>query len=168
MTIRYGTLGSSGYTVANPLVFMEPDGIIETSSRALVTGQTLFTITGGPIVIDDLVSVAQDLNGATASTLQYRSAPSNGATAVTISGASASLANAAAGTMVRLHPTALTTAPAVIAASAGASLGLNVGNRVLVQQGLLTIVVGVGSSTGLWKHYLRFRRMCPLCQVTAS
>lgn len=169
-TPRYGTATADGVVVQNPLVegsFRERT--VETQAKVMVNGDTIFTITGGPIMIEELLSVCQTANNATASTLQYRSNPNGGATATTISGASATLANAASRATVRLHPTALSTAPAVIAAAAGgASLGLNVSNRVIVQDGTISIVVGVGSTTGKWKHYLRYRPLSPTVLVTGA
>lgn len=167
---RYATLQSDGYRVIPPqLDSVFEERCVETAAKVMVNGDTIFTIKNGPILIQELLSVCQTANDATASTLQYKSNPNGGATAATISGASASLANAASRACVRLHPTALTTAPAVIAASAGgASLGLNVGNRVIVQDGTISIVIGVGSTTGKWKHYLRYRPLGPNVTVTAG
>lgn len=167
---RYTTQSAEGLVVNPPSIDKNSDErCVETSAKVMVNGDTIFTIKNGPILIQELLSVCQTANNATASTLQYKSNPNGGATAATISGASASLANAASRACVRLHPTALTTAPAVIAASAGgASLGLNVGNRVIVQDGTISIVIGVGSTTGKWKHYLRYRPLGPNVTVTAG
>jgi len=167
---RYTTQSAEGLVVNPPSIDKNSDErCVETSAKVMVNGDTIFTIKNGPILIQELLSVCQTANDATASTLQYKSNPNGGATAATISGASASLANAASRACVRLHPTALTTAPAVIAASAGgASLGLNVGNRVIVQDGTISIVIGVGSTTGKWKHYLRYRPLGPNVTVTAG
>ena len=167
---RYTTQSAEGFVVNPPSIDKNSDErCVETSAKVMVNGDTIFTIKNGPILIQELLSVCQTANNATASTLQYKSNPNGGATAATISGASASLANAASRACVRLHPTALTTAPAVIAASAGgASLGVNVGNRVIVQDGTISIVIGVGSTTGKWKHYLRYRPLGPNVTVTAG
>lgn len=167
---RYTTQSPEGLVVNPPSIDKNSDErCVETSAKVMVNGDTIFTIKNGPILIQELLSVCQTANDATASTLRYKSNPNGGATATTISGASASLANAASRACVRLHPTALTTAPAVIAASAGgASLGLNVGNRVIVQDGTISIVIGVGSTTGKWKHYLRYRPLGPNVTVTAG
>lgn len=167
---RYTTQSPEGFVVNPPSIDKNSDErCVETSAKVMVNGDTIFTIKNGPILIQELLSVCQTANNATASTLQYKSNPNGGATAATISGASASLANAASRACVRLHPTALTTAPAVIAASAGGvSLGLNVGNRVIVQDGTISIVIGVGSTKGKWKHYLRYRPLGPNVTVTAG
>lgn len=143
-------------------------GSVETGAKVMVNGDVVFNVVGGPIAIQELISVCQTANGATASTLQYRSDPT-GATATTFSGASASLANAAAVTTVRLHPTALSTAPAVVAGSAGGvALGLNVSNKVIVHPGTISLVIGVGSTTGTWKHYIRYTPMTPNAAVSAN
>jgi hypothetical protein len=127
------------------------------AAATMVNGQTVFTITGGPILIEEILSECITANDTTASTMQWQSAPTVGS-AATISGASASLASATAGTTVRLAPTALTTAPVIAtAANGGVQLGTNVANRITVQPGTLKLVIGVGSTTGTWKHYMRYR-----------
>jgi hypothetical protein len=122
------------------------------ATKVMVNGDTLFTVTGGPILVTGLVSVCITSNGATASTLQYRSVPTVG-TAQTISNASGSLANAAAGATVSLLGTALTTA-ANLSAN-GANLGMTA--PMVVPAGTIAAVIGTGSTTGTWKHYLRWQ-----------
>lgn len=147
------------------------DSVAITASKVMVNGDVIFTITNGPIEIVDLFSVCQTIDDTTASTLQYKSNPTSG-TATTISGASSSLATAAIGSTnatVRIAPTALSTAPAVIASTAGGvSLGLNVANKILVHAGTISIVIGTGSTTGTWKHYLRYRQFSSDTYVVAS
>jgi hypothetical protein len=127
----------------------------------MVNGQVVFTIQGGPIQILNLMSTCISANGATASTLQWKSNPTQG-TATTFSGASASLANATVGTTVLLTPTALSTAPTVVAGgSGGVQLGLVAQNHITVLEGTITIVIGVGSTTGTWRHSLYFVPMAP-------
>lgn len=131
------------------------------AAAAIVNGQTLFTIAGGPIELLALYSKCVTDNDATASTLQYSHDATDGA-AATISAASASLASVAAGGSVTWLGTALTTAPAVSAN--GAALGAN--RTHILQQGIITAVVGVGSTTGTWTHHIRYR---PLARgVTVS
>lgn len=129
---------------------------VKSVSGVMVNGAVVFTISGGLILIDELISVCDTANNGTASTLQWQSAPTIGS-AATISGASASLASATAGTTIRLAPTALTTAPVISAASAGGvQLGTNVSNRIILKDGTIKLVIGVGSTTGNWTHYLRY------------
>lgn len=122
-------------------------------AATIVNGQTLFTIAGGPIQVIGLVSICETGNDATASTLQYNSAPTAGS-ATTISGASASLANALAGATVTLAGTALATA--ALLSATGANLIANPGT-IVVPIGTLTAVVAVGSTTGTWAHYIRYK-----------
>ena len=131
-------------------------GAAETATKVMVNADVLFTIEGGPIQILDILSVCVTANDATASTLQYQSVPTVGS-AATISGATATLASATAGTTVLLTPTALTTAPVIVAAAAGGvQLGPNLGNKIIVKDGTIKAVIGVGSTTGTWKHYLHY------------
>lgn len=130
------------------------DGSATTATAVIVNGNTLFTIAGGPIEILTLFSICQTANDATASTLQYQSAGTLGTTTQTISGASATLASAAIGTNVSWQGTALATAP-VINANGANIVATNGG--IIVPAGTIKAVVGVGSTTGTWKHYIRFR-----------
>lgn len=130
---------------------------VASATAVMVNGDTVFTIANGPIIIVDLLSECITANNGTASTMQWQSVPTVGS-AATISGASASLASVAAGATVRLAPTALSTAPVVaLAAAGGVQLGTNVANRITVMPGTLKLVIGTGSTTGTWKHYLRYQ-----------
>jgi hypothetical protein len=138
---------------------------IETVAAVMVNGTTIFTISGGPIQIIELLSVCVTANDATASTLQWQSTPTVG-TATTITGATATLASATAGTSVLIQPTALSTAPVIVtAANGGLHLGLVAQNHIIVKDGTLKTVIGVGSTTGTWKHYLRYKPLGPNSMV---
>lgn len=136
--------------------FDNSEKAITKAAATMVNGQTVFTIAGGPIRIEEIISECITANDATASTMQWNSVPTVG-TPTTISGATATLASIAAGATIRLAPTALSTAPTIVlAAAGGVQLGTNVANCVTVQPGTLKLVIGVGSTTGTWKHYLRY------------
>jgi len=128
------------------------------STAVMVTGDTLFTIEGGPIEILSLVSKCVTVNDDTASTLRYSANPTVGS-ATTISGASASLASVAAGSGVVLNMTALATAPDILSPLVGLT-GVHT-RGIIVNEGVITATVGVGSTTGTWKHYLRYRPLSP-------
>jgi hypothetical protein len=130
-------------------------GFAYKAPAVMVNGDTLFTVTNGPILIQGLVSVCITANGATASTLQYSITPTIGAAAQTISAASSSLANATAGATVSLVGTALSTAASYNVN--GPNLGMNA--LIICPTGAIKIVVGVGSTTGTWAHYLNYMPM---------
>lgn len=121
-------------------------------AAVMVNGDTLFTA-HGDVQIISLFSECITLNNNVASTLQYSITPTVG-TATTISGASASLADAPPGALVVLDGTTLATAP--IYAPTGVSLSTTA-RGVIFLNGSITIIVGVGSTTGTWKHYLRYK-----------
>jgi hypothetical protein len=135
-----GTLTSSG------------DASAVSATKVIVNGDVLFTATGAVEIIN-LYSECVTLNDATASTLQYSITPTSGS-ATTISAASASLANAAAGTIVVLSGATLATAPVVTAGGIG--LG-TAATGVIFKAGAMTAVVGTGSTTGTWRHIIRYR-----------
>lgn len=132
------------------------------SAAAMVNAQTMFTVAGGPIEIMALVSLCVTGNDGTASTLQYNITPTTGA-AQTISAASASLANATAGASVALAGTALSTA--ALYNANGPNLMANPGT-IFCPIGTIDMVVAVGSTTGTWSHYLRYKPLAAGVTVT--
>lgn len=140
--------------ITNPASSLEKSAV--TATAVMANGNTLFTIVGGPVIVVAIQSVCITANDTTASTLQYQSNPTVGS-AKTISAASASLASATAGTTVTLNQTSLATAPDIVtAANGGVAIGANVANRMILEAGTITVVIGVGSTTGTWKHYFRY------------
>ena len=142
------------------------------SSQVLLDGATIFTVTGGPIIIWDIISICTVVMEATAFTLQWSADGSaTGQAAATFTGASGSLSAFAAGGMVYCNFTALTTAP-VITATTGVGLRgptTSTGGGVYVQPGIITSTVTNGpSTTGKLRHYLRWTALGQGCGVTAS
>lgn len=123
------------------------------TAAVMVDNDVLFTIAGGPIKIEALWSECVTGNDATASTLVYKCTPTTGAEQ-TISGASASLANAAAGASITLAGTALATA--ALYNANGPNLIANPGT-VVAPIGTIGIDIAVGSTTGTWRHFLRYK-----------
>lgn len=139
---------------------------IETPAKTMVNNDILFTILGGPIQIWSLHSECITANNTNASTLQYRSSPTVG-TVTTISGATTTLASIAAGATIILTPTALTTAPTIsLAAAGGVQLGLVAQNKIIVNPGTINLVIGTASTTGTWKHFLRYKPLARGIKVT--
>jgi len=117
----------------------------------MVNADIIFTAFGD-VQILDLCSECITANNATASTIQYQIVPTVG-TATTISGTSATLASAPAGAVVSLVGDALATAPVI----ASTGVGLSQTSRgIWFPEGTLKIVIGAGSTTGTWKHYIRY------------
>ena len=128
---------------------------VATSATAvMVNGDTIFTIAGGPIEVLALFSECITDNDATASTVQY-SFTDAVMGAATISAASGSIASSPIGSMVTCQLTALSTA--ALYASEGATIYSTGPSKILLQPGAITVVIGVGSTTGTWKHYLRYK-----------
>ena len=127
------------------------DNAVVSATAVMVNGNTIFTSTGD-VTVHDLVSVCVTANNATASTLQYQIVPTIG-TSTTISGATTTLASVAAGTIVTLVGDALATAPTISPNGVGLS---QAARGVHFPAGTLKVVIGVGSTTGTWKHYLRY------------
>lgn len=125
-----------------------------TTAAVMVTGTTIFTVAGAPILITELVSHCVTVCDGTASTLQW-SADGTVGGAVTFTAASASLASFAAGGFVACNFTALSTAPDLTVASVGLASVKTRG--VIVMPGIITTTIGVGSTTGTFNHYMRYQ-----------
>src|SRR6478735_3213606 len=124
-----------------------------TGAAILANGTTVFTVSGGPVRITDLVSYCIVGSDAAASTLQWSADGTVGA-ATTFTGASSSLANFVAGGIVYCNLTALTTAP-VITQTAGVALAgptTSTGGGIYIPAGIITMVIGgADSTTGTYK-----------------
>jgi hypothetical protein len=125
-----------------------------TAAAVMVNGTTVFIVTGGPINLLQLISICTTPNDTTASTLQWSADGTDGA-ATTFTGASATLASAIAGTSVVCNLTALTTAPDIN--TAGVGLAGVTTRGIIIPAGIITTTIAVGSTTGRWLHYMRFK-----------
>jgi len=126
------------------------------SIKTMVNGDIIFRVSEH-IQLVNLFSECITANNATASTLQYSVTPDVGSVTA-ISGASASLASVAAGTILVLDGGALATAPALSAA--GVSLA-QTARGIIIPKGTIKLVVGVGSTTGTWIHHIRYVPLHP-------
>lgn len=138
-----------------PAIYDSLEKTVMTTAAVMVNGTDIFTVSGGPIQIIQIGALCITANDGTASTLQYRADGTNGS-ATTITGASASLASAAAGTIAVAVAGTLATAPAVYANGVGILGTVD----IIVPAGIIEIVVGVGSTTGTWRHFIRYRPLC--------
>lgn len=166
-TFPAAALPANNVSIAEVLreAYDQSDKAVTNTTATLVNATTLFTIAGGPIEILSLVARCVTTNDGTASTLQWSADPTDGV-AVTFSAASASLASVAAGGMVTLQGTTLATAPLVSAS--GCNIAQQVTNGIVVGAGIITSVVGVGSTTGTWQHHLRYRPLARGVTVTGT
>jgi hypothetical protein len=129
------------------------DHTAETAAKVMVNGDTIFNILGD-VLIYALVSECYTVNDTTASTLQYSVTNNDSATSQTISAASATLASKAPKTSVLAQLGALTNAPVISNASGVGAFPW--GAIRVASNSVLTTVIGVGSTTGTWKHYIRY------------
>lgn len=162
-----GAAPADGVSIAEVLreIYEQGERVATSAVAALVNGTTVFTVAGGSIMLIQLIAVAVTSNGASpASTLQYSCDPTDGA-ATTFTGATATLASLAAGGYVVVNGTALTTAPDIVAN--GAALGPVIARSgIIIPAGIITTVVGVGSTTGTFRHCLRYKPLARGVTVT--
>jgi len=127
---------------------------VSSATAVMVNADVLFTIAGGPIEVINLFSVVIADASGTASTLQYKYTHDT-LGAATISGATGSLAAVTAGMMVTCQLTALNTAALV--ATEGATIFSTGPSRILLMPGTIDVVIGTGTTTATFKHYLTYR-----------
>lgn len=135
------------------------------TALTLITGTTIFRITGGPIRIVELLSYCVTSCDTTAATLQW-SVDGDVGSAVTISAASASLASFAAGGIVYNNFTTINTAP--VLATNGVALGgttTSTGGGIYAPAGIITTTIGSGPTTGTFQHYIRYLPLTPQANV---
>jgi hypothetical protein len=137
------------------------------AAAVMVTGATIFTVAGGPIIAQELISICVTANGATASTLTWSADGTDGA-ATSFTGASGSLANLAAGNAVVCLFTATSTTPGTYTNGVGISRAATTAAGMLIPAGIITTTIAVGSTTGTWRHYLRYRPMARGVSVVAA
>ena len=124
-----------------------------TTPAVMSNGLTIFNTTGD-ILVFALLSECYTANGATASTVQYTSTNNGTSTTANMTGVSASLANAAIGVSVITQLGAVTNAPTVTTAS---GVGVFPWGAVRIPGGSsIKLVVGTGSTTGTWAHYIHW------------
>jgi hypothetical protein len=139
------------------------------STRApalLVTGTTIFTITGGPIHIMELISLCMVGGDATAALLAWSADGTVGA-ATGFTGNSLSRASQAAGDMIVCNFTATSTAPDLVPAGVGLASVKTRG--IVVPEGIITTTVTSGPTvTGTYLHYMRYKPLHRSVTVTAA
>src|SRR6187399_648335 len=135
--------------------FLHIEKALQTSTpQTLVNGTTVFRVIGAPIIIQQIVSYCVTACDATASTLQW-SADGDVGAATTITAASASLTSFIAGGVITTNFVNLATAP-IITGTTGVVLSGITTTGVIVPPGIISMVVGTGSTTGTFLHYLRY------------
>ena len=144
----------------------DSDHTVKTGAKVMVNDDTLFTVSGS-VQILSLVSECVTANNATASTLLWKFTTAAASPLTTNrSAASSTLANTVSGYAVVLATSSsLGEAPNQDASG----VLLNTPQRgVRVPSGALKITIGVGSTTGTWRHYIRYEPLEEGAYVVAN
>jgi hypothetical protein len=137
----------------------------QTTAAVMTNGLAIFNTTGD-ILVFALLSECYTANNATASTLQYTSTNNTTSTTGNLSGTSASLANAAIGVVVTTQLGAVTNVPTVSTAS---GVGVFPWGAVRIPgNSTIKLVVGTGSTTGTWAHYIHYQPLQDGALVTPA
>lgn len=137
----------------NNLDVSDSDHAVKTSAKVMVNGDIIFTTTGD-VLIYAMLSECYTANDATASTIQYIGLNNTTAVSSNISGVSPSLANAPKGASTLAILGAITNAPVLSTAS---GIGAFPWGAIRVPGNTsIKTTIGVGSTTGTWKHYIRY------------
>lgn len=141
------------------------DHVTKTGAKAMVNGDVMFTTTGD-VLIYALASECYTTNDATATLVQYNVTNAATATSQTISAATTTLASKAVGTSILLQLGSVANAPVITTAS---GVGAFPWGAIRVPGGsTINLIVSVGSTTGTWKHYIRYEPMEAGAMVVAA
>ena len=133
-------------------VYDQEEKVFTTAAAVIAAGTaTVFTVAGGPIEVISLISVCVSGNDGTATLHKWTVNPTDG-TATDISAASATLANATAGTILNITGTL---ANATVITAQGTAIAQAGG--VVVPVGVITSITSGGATTGTWTHHLRYK-----------
>jgi len=136
-----------------------------TTPAVMTNGLTIFNVSGDVLVFA-ILSECYTANGATASTLQYTSTNNTTSTTGNMSAASASLANAAIGVSVIAQLGAVSNAPTVTTAS---GVGVFPWGAIRIPgNSSIKLVIGTGSTTGTWAHYIHWQPLQDGATVTPA
>jgi hypothetical protein len=138
--------------------YFQPMVALTTTSKIMTAGDLIFHV-NGTVILQQLFSECTTANDATATLLRWQLFLDRGGSA-TITGASASLANVAAGTIVNSGTfTALSTAPLVVANGIAPLTQAALGVRL--PPGNLSLLNTGGTTTGTWRHWAMYLPMEP-------
>ena len=127
------------------------DHLAKTTSKAMIDQDVIFNITGD-VQILSLSSECYSANDGTGTRIKYTvHSALDGDT--DISGLCATLANAVIGTRIICDNNTLSNAPNVVVG--GVSIGMD-SRGIISPRGYLKLTVNNGSTTGLWRHYIRY------------
>lgn len=143
----YPSLISTGATAQNS---------VKTSAKTMVNADIIFRIVGD-IQILSLVSECYTANDATASTVQYNFTNTTTATSQTLSNASTTLASKGIGSAMALAAASTLAEAVTLSANISGALVNTASRGVRLTTGTINLVVGTGSTTGTWKHYLVYQ-----------
>lgn len=160
--VQDGVRRGTGTTLpANTSLADYAEAVSTTAAAVIANGTaTIFTVAGGPIEVQNIMSVCVTANDGTATTLKYTADPTDG-TATDLCAASASLASATAGTIVNITGTLANAAVVTAQGTAIAQAG-----RVVVPAGVIQAITATGPTTGTWTHHLRYKPLAKGVTVT--
>jgi hypothetical protein len=153
------------WTGKNPQWQQQEKSLQTNTPTTLINGTTVFRVTGGPILLQQLVSYCISANDATASLLTW-SADGDVGAATAITGPTLTLASAIAGTCIVCSFSALNIVPAI--AATGVSLSGTLATGIVIPAGIITTTVTVGSTTGTWLHFMHYTPMSPAAYVVTA
>lgn len=153
--------GTGTILPANTSLADYAEAVVSTTAAVIAAGMaTIFTVAGGPIEVQSLVSVCVTANDGTATLLKYTADPTDGA-ATDLTIASASLASATAGTTTLCTGT-FANAP-TISANGVVAAGTT---KFVVTAGVIQSITSGGVTTGTWTHHLRYKPLAKGVTVT--
>ena len=158
------TITTVNTSVANISVNLERTFNTSANNTSLnATGNSvLFTVSGGPILMLDLLTVCVNTGTGSSSTLAYGVVPTSGASNTVIASTTTAVTSIANGTTFNLPATFGT--GNVIVTVGGCAASLVPASGIIVPQGNIVATVGVAAIAGVFQHLIRYK---PLSNASA-
>lgn len=153
------------WTSKQPEFLHASKSVQTTTPQTLVTGTTIFRVTGGPIHVTQLISYCVTSCDATAATLSW-SADGDVGAATVFQAASASLASFAAGGVIVSALTSLAGVPVITGTAGVFTAGAAPG--IVIPAGVITTTIASGPTTGTFLHFLRYTPLSPSSNVLVA
>src|ERR1700744_6494365 len=143
--------------ISNSSVTQVTRGRLNTKSWTLpasATTETLFTVTGGNILVTGLVGVVTTLIGSTATTVALGTIPTTGTASTTGIATAPAVTSKEAGTWVGTQVSSGIGGALVVGSNAGANVFLPTGFGFMVAPGTITATTSANAGAGVINWYL--------------
>lgn len=140
---------------------------VERDASILSDGLSLFTISGGPIILTYAMAECYSANDPTASTIQLVSNGTIPVGSAAITAVTASIASAPIGSII-IATNLSSTSGGLTYTSASTGVGPNSFGGMYIPIGVIYTIVNIGPTTGTWKWRIKYKKLSPNSLVYPS